>query len=152
MKDGVLQQLDTPDRVYHYPANLFVADFIGSPKVNLIDASASPAEGCTRLRFADFELRGPAVDARGAVVAAIRPEDLCLSLEPRGDAVEFVTYSVLPAGPEVIVNVRRGDLMLTVKEDRGLQVDMDHPVWLTVDPACINLYDKETTRLIGPAA
>ena len=32
MKEGVLQQLDTPDRVYHYPANLFVADFIGNPK------------------------------------------------------------------------------------------------------------------------
>ena len=37
MKEGVLQQLDTPDRVYHYPANLFVADFIGNPKVNLLD-------------------------------------------------------------------------------------------------------------------
>ena len=37
MKDGFLQQLDTPDRVYHYPANLFVADFIGNPKVNLLD-------------------------------------------------------------------------------------------------------------------
>ena len=37
MKDGVIQQLDTPDRVYHFPANLFVADFIGNPKVNLLE-------------------------------------------------------------------------------------------------------------------
>jgi multiple sugar transport system ATP-binding protein len=37
MKEGLLQQLGTPDRVYHYPANLFVADFIGNPKVNLLD-------------------------------------------------------------------------------------------------------------------
>ena len=36
MKEGVIQQMDTPDKIYHYPANLFVADFIGNPKVNLI--------------------------------------------------------------------------------------------------------------------
>src|SRR5512147_266489 len=37
LKLGIIQQLDTPDRVYHFPANLFVADFIGNPKVNLLD-------------------------------------------------------------------------------------------------------------------
>ena len=36
MKEGVIQQMDTPDKVYHFPSNLFVADFIGNPKVNLI--------------------------------------------------------------------------------------------------------------------
>ena len=41
MKEGVIQQLDTPDRVYHFPANLFVADFIGNPKVNLLDGVVS---------------------------------------------------------------------------------------------------------------
>src|SRR5512146_1119911 len=41
MKEGVLQQLDPPDRVYHFPANLFVADFIGSPKVNLLEGIMS---------------------------------------------------------------------------------------------------------------
>jgi len=37
MKEGVVQQFDTPDKIYHYPTNLFVADFIGNPKVNLLD-------------------------------------------------------------------------------------------------------------------
>ena len=36
MKEGVIQQMDSPDKVYHFPSNLFVADFIGNPKVNLI--------------------------------------------------------------------------------------------------------------------
>ena len=39
MKEGVVQQFDSPDKVYHYPANLFVADFIGNPKVNLLPAA-----------------------------------------------------------------------------------------------------------------
>ncbi len=148
MRAGRLQQLASPSEIYERPANLFVADFIGSPKVNLLEASAYPAEGGTRLQFADFEIPGPAVDASGPVVAAIRPEDLCLSAIPQGDAVEFITYSVLPAGPEVIVNVRRGDIMLTAREDRTVPLEMDRPVWLRVSPDCINLYDKETTALI----
>ena len=41
MKEGVVQQFDTPDKVYHFPANLFVADFIGNPKVNLLDGVVS---------------------------------------------------------------------------------------------------------------
>src|SRR5512136_3035129 len=41
MKEGVIQQVATPDRIYHYPSNLFVADFIGNPKVNLLDGIVS---------------------------------------------------------------------------------------------------------------
>ncbi len=41
MKEGVIQQMDTPDKVYHFPNNLFVADFIGNPKVNLDSGSDS---------------------------------------------------------------------------------------------------------------
>src|SRR4030065_1120293 len=41
MKLGVVQQFDTPDKVYHFPANLFVADFIGNPKVNLLEGVVS---------------------------------------------------------------------------------------------------------------
>src|SRR5512136_3056756 len=39
MKEGVIQQMDTPDRIYRYPSNLFVADFIGNPKVNLLEGT-----------------------------------------------------------------------------------------------------------------
>src|SRR5512135_3753995 len=48
MRDGVIQQMDTPDRVYRFPANLFVADFIGNPKVNLMEGVID-ADGCVRL-------------------------------------------------------------------------------------------------------
>src|SRR5512139_3750412 len=51
MKEGVLQQLDTPDRVYHFPSNLFVADFIGNPKVNLLDGIV---DGKNRVNLGTF--------------------------------------------------------------------------------------------------
>src|SRR5512135_2285605 len=51
MRDGVIQQMDTPDRIYHYPANLFIADFIGNPKVNLLDGVIA---GRDSVRVGDF--------------------------------------------------------------------------------------------------
>src|SRR5512137_511910 len=47
MKEGVLQQFGTPDQIYHFPANLFVADFIGNPKVNLMDGVMSASNTVT---------------------------------------------------------------------------------------------------------
>ncbi len=151
MREGRLQQVANPTQVYRYPANLFVADFIGNPKINLLDAVATWTTGGTCLKLDSFEIHGAPARASGPIVAAIRPEDIHLSLTPRPDGVEFTVYSVLPAGSEVVVNVRRGDLMLTIKETRAIAIDMDRPVWLTFDAKTINLYDKQTSALV-PAA
>jgi multiple sugar transport system ATP-binding protein len=146
---GKLQQLASPDEVYRYPANLFVADFIGSPKVNLLEGHATPAPGGTRVDVGQFVLEPLPVWAEGPVVAAVRPEDVQLSAEPVAGGVEFSVYSVLPAGSEAIVNVRRGETMLTVKVGRATRLEMDQSVWLTFDPRSINLYDKASQLLIA---
>ena len=52
MRDGLLQQVDTPHDLYHHPKNLFVAAFIGSPSMNLVDAHVEDG----RVRFADFDI------------------------------------------------------------------------------------------------
>ena len=57
LRDGLLQQFDTPQNLFHHPANLFVAAFIGSPSMNLVDAQV--ADG--RVSFADFSFDLPAV-------------------------------------------------------------------------------------------
>lgn len=148
MKAGKLQQLADPTEVYCRPANLFVADFIGTPKVNLLEGIATSSADGSVVQVADVRLGPIPARADGAVVVAIRPEDIRVSLSHVPDGVEFTVYSVLPAGSEVIVNLRRGNLMLTAKEDRAMTVDMDRLVWLTFDTMSINLYDKETTALL----
>ncbi len=148
LRQGRLCQLDVPKQVYRFPADLFVADFIGNPKVNLMEGMASPMNGATLLRLAACEIAGIPARATGPVVAAVRPEDVHLSLTPVLGSVEFQVYSVLPAGSEMVINVRRGDQMLTVKETRPINVEMDSPIWVTFDPGTINLYDKESGRLI----
>lgn len=148
MRAGKLQQFASPGEVYRYPANLFVADFIGNPKINLLEATATPGEDGTCLHFDSFDVRGVPVRATGPVVAAIRPEDIEIGFTPSPQAIECMVYSVLPAGSEVIVNARRNNMMLTVKETRAVNIEMDRCVWLTFRPKTINLFDKESSNLI----
>src|SRR5690348_15271705 len=73
LKDGILQQVDTPQRLFNEPANLFVAAFIGSPSMNLVEADV--ADG--KLRFAGHDLpvpNGVSLPAR-RVILGIRPTD-----------------------------------------------------------------------------
>jgi multiple sugar transport system ATP-binding protein len=77
MRHGVLQQVDRPQRIYDRPANLFVAEFIGSPAMNLIEAAISEENGGLVASFGEHRLRlAPAVAARpGRGIIGIRPED-----------------------------------------------------------------------------
>ena len=146
MKLGVIQQLGTPDRIYHFPQNLFVADFIGNPKVNLIDGVI---KGKDKVDLGKFEIAMPTHGASGDIVVGVRPEDISISTKPVPGAVEFIAYSVLPSGAESTIIARLDDLEITVKEIGISKIKMDEKIWLKFDPDCINLYLKETGNLVG---
>ena len=86
MRKGVLQQVDTPQSLYEHPTNLFVAGFIGSPAMNLLEASLVPADGSLAMKLAGFQLPVPddviaeRPDLRKfegrKVIVGIRPEDM----------------------------------------------------------------------------
>ena len=75
MRDGVLQQCDTPQTLFHNPANLFVAAFMGSPSMNLVDATVRGG----RVSFAGFSVPlgsgSPLAGDERRVVLGIRPTD-----------------------------------------------------------------------------
>jgi multiple sugar transport system ATP-binding protein len=114
MRQGVLQQVDRPQRIYERPANLFVAEFIGSPAMNLIEAEITASNGGLVASFGEHRLRlGARVAARpGRAIIGIRPEDfedaaLVLSVRPES------TLSVVPdiredMGAEVYVHFGLG--------------------------------------------
>jgi len=85
MKDGVVQQVDTPQNLYDKPGNLFVAGFMGSPQMNFLDAQISEADGKIYAGIGDTKLVVPAAKAAAlksggyvgkTVVLGIRPEDI----------------------------------------------------------------------------
>jgi ABC-type sugar transport system ATPase subunit len=146
MKDGVIQQMDTPDRIYRFPANLFVADFIGNPKVNLLEGFMD-GNGCVNLE--GFSVATNARQAHGPVVLAVRPEDISISTRPIPDGVEFSAYSVLPSGADTTIVAKKGNTELNVREMGISKVKMDEKIWLKFDPASLNLYDKESSNLLA---
>jgi multiple sugar transport system ATP-binding protein len=124
MRLGVLQQVDRPQRIYDRPANLFVAEFIGSPAMNLIEAEVSAEDGGLVAAFGDHRLRLPATVAAqpGRAIIGIRPEDFeDAALVP--SAKPGTTLTVVPEiredmGAEVYVHfglgvppVRRADVL-----------------------------------------
>ena len=146
MKEGVLQQVDSPDNIYHYPANLFVADFIGNPKVNLLDGVV---DGKNLINLGKFKISIDTRDASGDVVVAVRPEDIAISTKPVPGAIEFTAYSVLPSGAESTIVALLGDTEITVKEMGISKIKMDDKVWLKFDLQTLNLYDKASGNLIA---
>src|SRR5438477_838050 len=86
MRAGVLQQVDSPQKLYDEPANLFVAEFIGSPAMNLVGADIARSDGVLYATFGEHRLRigDPVVASRPAlrrfegerIILGIRPEDL----------------------------------------------------------------------------
>jgi ABC-type sugar transport system ATPase subunit len=145
MKEGVVQQFDTPDKIYHFPANLFAADFIGNPKVNLLDGVVS---GKNSVDLGKFKIAIDTFNAAGSVVVGLRPEDIAISPQPVPGAVEFSAYSVLPSGADTTIIARLGDLELTIKVMGISKIKMDEKIWLTFNPHTLNLYDKESGNLI----
>jgi len=145
MKEGVVQQFDTPDKVYHFPSNLFVADFIGNPKVNLLDGEVS---GKKTVDLGKFKIAVDTSNATGKVVVGIRPEDITISDHPETGAVEFNAYSVLPSGADSTVVARLGEIELTIRVMGISKIKMDEKIWLKFDPKTLNLYDKESGNLI----
>ena len=146
MKEGVLQQLDTPDNIYRYPANLFVADFIGNPKVNLLDGVVT---GENIVKVGDFNVSLDTHFATGENVVAVRPEDIVVSTEPEPDALEFTAYAVLPAGADSTIVAKRNGTEITIKVMGISAITMDQKIWLKFDPNTLNLYDKTSGNLIN---
>jgi len=145
MKEGVIQQLDVPDKVYHFPANIFVADFIGNPKVNLLDGEIRSRNS---VDLGKFNVTVDTHNATGKVVVGVRPEDIVISDTPIPGAVEFRAYSVLPAGADTTIVALIDELEVTIKVMGISQIKMDDKIWLKFESKSLNLYDKETGDLI----
>ena len=146
MKQGVVQQFDTPDKIYHFPVNLFVADFIGNPKVNLLDGKVS---GKNVVDIGSFTIPVDTSRASGEVVVGIRPEDIAILEHPEPGTVEFSAYSVLPSGADSTIVARLGTTELTVRVMGITKIKMDDKIWLKFDAKTLNLYDKESGNLVS---
>jgi multiple sugar transport system ATP-binding protein len=174
MRDGRIQQVDTPQELYARPANLFVAAFIGSPAMNLVEAEVAHGQ----VRFGGYVIPLPATDTTpdGQLIAGIRPEafeDAAFAdpslprIDAKVEVVEelgadtHVLFSV--AAPRVeVTEVREaaGDedatlatvegSLFTARVDPATSAKPGAPLRLAVDPSRFHYFDPETGLRLEP--
>jgi multiple sugar transport system ATP-binding protein len=152
MNFGRLQQVDTPERLFERPANLFVAAFIGSPKMNLVPAELTSVDGrpsvsCFRTQIAlNGEIVG-AVSGLSRRQLVVRPEDLRWERDaPASCTVRLpsTVEVVEPLGSETYVVARLGELSVTSRFPPRSGVKAGMTVELALDPAHLHVFDART--------
>ena len=150
MDSGVVRQIGTPEDIYKRPEDLFVARFVGSPRINTINGRLVHRDGKTH--FAAGQLAIPLQPDRSfpeeQIVAAVRPEDIEVSGKAVQGWVECKAYSILPVGSETIINVQSTDLSLSVKVNGFTDIQMDDSVWVHLNESAVNFYNSQTEKRI----
>jgi len=181
LRDGILQQVDAPQNLYMFPVNLFVAAFIGSPPMNMVEASVKG----DRLSFGGYELpTGPidlaAYDGR-TVILGIRPSDMedcdvwhsedlpTISVtaevtEELGSEVNILFPVDAPpvateetkaatdeTGEELLLAAEEPRCVFCARVDARTSCKPGGTIKLSLDPARFHFFDKETGRAIEPA-
>jgi multiple sugar transport system ATP-binding protein len=136
---GELQQIGTPDDVYEHPANLFVAEFIGSPPMNLLEVTR---DGDAFVAAGGWRIPAPRTRDRvaGDVTVGLRPEGIAIGTD--GHAAEVV--AVEPLGSEVIVDVRAGGKTVRVRAAPDVRPQPGSTVRLAVAPGAVRLFDRSS--------
>ncbi|MCM2295969.1 ABC transporter ATP-binding protein [Rhodoferax sp.] len=140
MKDGILQQIGSPDEIYRRPANTYVAGFIGSPTMNFITGQTSGAGESGLFSFDGGSLALPC-PATGSVILGQRPEHVHLSDDAswRGQVM-----LVEPTGADTYVVVKTNVGLITVRTPPNTQVKMGDTVGMTVSSNHNNWFDAQT--------
>ncbi len=157
MKDGTIQQDAAPSALYERPANLFVAEFVGSYPINLIEGRLAVEDG--RACFVHPEVVVPTglpPSATGEeLMLAIRPEDVVLvqgeAPPPAGEGgcLAATIKAVFPAGRESTAHVDVGGRTWTIICAKGVPIEVGDRVNLVLPSARILLYRRDTGELVG---
>jgi multiple sugar transport system ATP-binding protein len=158
MKDGLVQQVDSPQELYQHPVNLFVAGFIGSPAMNFLPVTVG-GDGQVQLKGQGFQiavsdrlLSGSGAERGQEVIMGIRPEDLKDARFPGREELPKVQAKVEVVesmGSDIYAYVNIGGKTLTSRMDpRSADVAAGQTVQIAVDTNNIHLFDPKSEKTL----
>jgi multiple sugar transport system ATP-binding protein len=162
MKDGFIQQVDTPQTLYDDPCNVFVAGFIGSPQMNFCDAKVVKEGDGVVVEFGEGKKialskeRAAKVQEDGyvgkVVTLGIRPEDLYDDDDSlakyTGNIVEAYVDVTEMMGAETFLFLTIDEINMTARVKPTTKAKVGDTIKIAFDPEKIHLFDKETERVI----
>ena len=159
MRDGVLQQLDTPQSLYDKPNNVFVAGFIGTPAMNFFDAQLAHSNGRMMVDVGAFSVEVPQTKAGAyqpyvgkAVMFGVRPEDLHDPHFAPPDISQGLVDTQVEItemmGSEVYLYLKSGDKNFVGRVDPRTRARVGDRMQVAMDLNNMHLFDKETELAI----
>ena len=150
MKDGKIQQIDTPANVYGRPVNMFVGGFLGAPSMNFVEGKLERTEGSTYfisptlcVDVSSYPFAHPPQHNLPAVLG-VRPEHITLSPHGTQLAGSAIVSLVEPMGSNQVVWLDAQGVSLAVDADAQFTPALDHKIGFTIAPAHVSLFDLQT--------
>jgi len=160
MNRGKIVQVGTPNEIYEKPANLFVAEFVGTPPMNFIECELKNVGNETYIVTDDFQLKLPkeistSIEANKftgkKLVLGVRPENIAVSKKLTQDAEEIIKGKVLliqRLSGTLYAAVDIGAHTITAFVPQGTNVSKGDEVYLRINKLKIHIFDKETKKAL----
>ncbi|PSH62685.1 ABC transporter ATP-binding protein [Phyllobacterium sophorae] len=150
MRDGQIEQLATPDEIYNRPATRYVASFVGSPPMNMLDATVGNGvahiDGSLSGILLPHDVQERAGKARNVIIG-IRPESLSLvSGDGKGLTIDAKVEVVELTGPELVVTSTIGSQRLTASLPPRSTVTVGTPQRFSIDASALHVFDQATEK------
>ncbi len=161
MKDGLIQQVDTPQNLYDLPVNIFVAGFIGTPQMNFINCTLEQSGDNVYCKFGDVKLKLPAEKATNPalkdyigkeVIIGVRPECLFddvdkIEMLPESTFETFVEVTEL-MGAEIYLYLLSGEQPMVARVSARSTARAGDTIKIAIDTSRIHIFDKDTERCV----
>jgi multiple sugar transport system ATP-binding protein len=153
MNEGVLQQVGSPTEVYSWPSNLFVAQFVGSPIMNVVNCQVEESDSTTKVRLDGMEspfqfgsevYRRVAGAGHDNVALGVRPEAVLLERVERPGYVRGEVHLIEPLGAYDVLDVGIGKAVIRARTESRLVTRLHEPVWVHLDESRTHFFDKQT--------
>jgi multiple sugar transport system ATP-binding protein len=159
LNDGILQQIDTPQNLYDYPSNIFVAGFIGIPAMNFFDGVLAEEDGKVVVKTDEFRLELPEdreatfrPHAGEEIVLGVRPEDIHdPDFAPPDISQQLVEAEVDVTelmGDEVVVYLQSGDTEFLGRFDPRTDAKVGKKMSASFNMDRMHIFDKTTEKAI----
>ena len=156
LNQGVLQQVDTPQTIYENPVNLFVAQFVGNPRINTMPCSYDASARLLRANDGawvftpkdDYIAILENVPDPNNLIFGIRAEEATVSLQPFDDGYQGTIYVLEPLGDRTYVDVKLGEGFVRVRADADFEAAGGDTAYIRFDDTRFHVFDAATEQTL----